>query len=277
MTWSLTQSASGYAHGMARDFAMHGTLAEEVPVAMVFDGSSQAVMMASPGDIADLALGFALTEGIIESPDQVDAFEEVVHDNGIEARFRLREDRRQALEARRRFMAGPVGCGLCGIESLDQAIRALPAIAGDTGPVFSRTELAGATDALRAVQSLYDRTHATHAAGFLRPGQGIVMAREDVGRHNALDKLIGALTRQGTDAAQGAFVMTSRLSVELVQKCAFAGCACLIAVSAPTAHAVRLAEEAGITLTAFARNGGFQVHAHPHRVATGDREMADVA
>jgi FdhD protein len=169
-------------------------------------------------------------------------------------------------------MAGPVGCGLCGIDSLDAAARALPQV-GD-GPRINRSEVARATDMLRDQQPLHDQTHATHAAGFLLPGQGIVLVREDVGRHNALDKLIGAMARQGIDASAGAVVMTSRLSVELVQKCAVAGVTTLIAVSAPTAHALRLAEDAGMTLAAFARGGAFDLYSHPQRIAD---EGSDVA
>jgi len=135
-------------------------------------------------------------------------------------------------------------------------------------PIFAAREIACATEALGAFQPLHDLTRAIHAAGFIRPGEGVVMACEDVGRHNALDKLIGALWRAGVDPASGAIVMTSRLSVELVQKCAVAGCGMLIAVSAPTAHALRLAEGAGITLAAFARHGGFDLYSHPHRIHT---------
>lgn len=248
-------------------------LPEEVPVAVVYDGSTHAVMMASPGDIADFAHGFALTEGVITSLDQIEGFEEVRHDDGIEARFWLREDRQEALNARRRFMAGPVGCGLCGIDSLEQANRPLPRVTG-TGLRLDRDEVLRATDDLRPLQVLHAQTGATHAAGFLVPGQGIVAVREDVGRHNALDKLIGALARDGIDCASGAFVMTSRLSMELVQKCAIAGCPALIAVSAPTTHALQLAEDSGITLVAFARQSGFDVYSHPERITS---EVTDVA
>jgi len=166
-----------------------------------------------------------------------------------------------------------VGCGLCGIDSLEQAARPLPVVRG-AGLRLTLDEVATAGDALRARQPLHDRTHAAHAAGFLVPGRGIVAVREDVGRHNALDKLIGALARDGTNPSTGAFVLTSRLSVELVQKCAMAGCAGLIAVSAPTAQAVDLASGAGITVAAFARGGGFDLYAHPHRIRT---EAPDVA
>ena len=248
------------------------SLPEEWPVALVYDGSTQAVMMASPADLEDFALGFSLTEGLIESVDQIEDFELVEHATGSEARFWLAAERGDALQSRRRSMAGPVGCGLCGIDSLEQAIRPLPRVESDLR--LDQVELAQATDALRAHQPLHDQTHAVHAAGFLRPGEGIVLAREDVGRHNALDKLIGAMARQGIDPRAGAIVMTSRLSVELVQKCAMAGCSVLIAVSAPTAHAVRLAEGAGITLAAFARSGGFDLYSHPDRIQTGASDVA---
>ncbi len=156
------------------------------------------------------------------APDQIEGLEIVEHDKGVEARMWLRPDRRAALAARRRFMAGPVGCGLCGIDSLEAAARDVPHLA-DGGLRLTRDEVAGATDALRAHQPLHDLTRAVHAAGFFRPGEGIVLAREDVGRHNALDKLLGALAAAGIDPATGAVVMTSRVSVELVQKCAVAG------------------------------------------------------
>lgn len=267
MTWSPSVSRPGLSVQADGAFPVHRTLPEEVPVAMVYDGTSHAVMMASPADIVDFAYGFSLTEGIVTDPGQVEQFEIAEHAQGIEARFWLRPDRRAALGARRRFMAGPVGCGLCGLDSLEAANRLLPPVVMN-GLRFSRKDVAQATSTLREWQPLHDRTRSVHAAGFLRPGNGIVMAREDVGRHNALDKLIGALARQGTDPAQGAFVMTSRLSVELVQKCAMAGCPALIAVSAPTAHALRLAEASGITLAAFARGGGFDLYSHAHRIQT---------
>ena len=273
MAFPASRSRPGRAVQGDRSRAIRRALPEEVPVAIVCDGTTQAVMMASPGDIEDFACGFALTERIVTALDQIEGFETLTHDRGIEARLWLRADRGEKLGARRRFMAGPVGCGLCGIDSLDEATRPLPHV-GTTGPVLSRAEVARATDALRDCQPLHDLTHATHAAGFLRPGQGIVLAREDVGRHNALDKLIGAMERQGIDPRAGAFVMTSRLSMELVQKCAIAGCPVLIAASAPTAHALRLADQAGITVAAFVRDGRFDLYAHPFRIAP---EASDVA
>lgn len=248
-------------------------LPEETPVALVFNGTTVAVMMVTPADLRDFAFGFALSEGFIDRPDQVEAFEIVPHKAGIEARFWVGEAQARAIQARRRTMLGPVGCGLCGIDSLEQAIRPLPVLSGP-GPKLSRHEVAGATDALRDHQPLHDQTHALHAAGFLMPGKGIVMAREDVGRHNALDKLIGAIAAEGLDTSSGAIVLTSRVSVEMVQKTVVAHCPVLIAVSAPTAHALRLAIDANLTLVAFARGGGFDVYAHPERIVTGASDAA---
>lgn len=273
MARAVADSMTGVAIRKETALDMRRTLPEEVPVAIVFGGSTLAVMMASPGDIEDFAVGFALSEGIVGAAGEIENFELAEHPDGIEARLWLNADRSAALAARRRFMAGPIGCGLCGIDSLEQANRPLPVVAA-AGLRLSRADVVGATDALRAHQPLHDRTHATHAAGFLLPGEGIRLAREDIGRHNALDKLIGALARAGVDPATGAIVMTSRLSAELVQKGAVAGCPVIIAVSAPTAFAVRLAEEAGITLAAFARSGGFDLFTHPYRVQD---ERSDVA
>jgi len=253
----LSRSLSGLSVQGGGGLAVRRNLPEEVPVAVVFDGTTQAVMMASPGDIADFAHGFALSEGFIVRLDQIDSFEVVEHGSGIEARFWLTGDRAKALDTRRRRMMGPVGCGLCGIDSLSEATRPLPQVTGDSLRIAGE-EVARATDALRARQPLHDQTHAVHAA----------LAREDVGRHNALDKLIGAMARDGIDAAKGAFVLTSRVSVELVQKAAVIGCPMLIAVSAPTAHALRLADAAGITVAAFARGDGFDLYSHPSRIIT---------
>jgi len=170
-------------------------------------------------------------------------------------------------------MMGPVGCGLCGIDSLDQALRDLPVLP-EGGTALTYAEVAGATEALRGHQPLHDQTHAVHAAGFLVAGQGIVMSREDVGRHNALDKLIGALLRAGITPAMGAIVLTSRVSVEMVQKTVIAGAPILIAVSAPTALATRMADDAGLTLAAFARGKGFDLYAHPARIEDGETDVA---
>lgn len=248
-------------------------LPEETAIAMVYNGTTHAVMMASPADIEDFAVGFTLTEGFASRPDEILSVEVVLHDLGIEAQIWLAEDRAEILAGRRRSMIGPVGCGLCGIDSLEQAVRELPDLRR-VGPEIPAKQVALATEQLRKLQPLHDQTHAVHAAGFMMPGKGVLLAREDVGRHNALDKLIGAMARKGLDPGQGAFVLTSRVSVEMVQKCAMAGCAILIAVSAPTLHAVRLANGAGVTIAAFTRGENFDLIAYPERILT---EVPDVA
>jgi len=241
----------------------HQVLPEETPVALVYNGSTLAVMMATPADLADFATGFALTEGVA-APDELGAVEIVEHDKGIEARMWLPEHRAEALDARRRATVGPVGCGLCGIDSLEQAARPLPQVI-NTQTRIAQTDIARALDELRRFQPLHDETRAVHAAGFFVPGQGIVLAREDVGRHNALDKLIGAMHREGVDASTGATVLTSRVSVEMVQKTVMAGCPILAAVSAPTAHAVRLADAANLTVTSGAKRTP-RIYTHSNRI-----------
>lgn len=241
-------------------------LPREIPVAMVLDGSSAGVLMASPMDLRDLATGFAISEGFIRGLDHIHEYEEVTHSVGIEARLWLTRAPAKALAERRRMMAGPVGCGMCGIDSLDQAMRRIPnVILSDL--VLSAQHIAAAPDLLRARQPLHDKTRAAHAAGFLGQHGQIEMVREDVGRHNALDKLIGGLIRKGIDPATGAIVMTSRLSLELVQKSAMVGCSMIIAVSSPTAEAVDAADRAQITTVGFARQGQYECFTHPQRIA----------
>ena len=237
-------------------------LPEEVAVAVVHNGSTLAVMMATPADLVDFAVGFTLTEGVAQMAE-IGPVEVVEHGAGIEARMWLPDERVEALSKRRRAMVGPVGCGLCGIDSLEEAAREVPKVAG--GVTIAASEVALALDELRDWQPLHDETHAVHAAGFYLPGTGILLAREDVGRHNALDKLIVAMARAGVDPATGAIVLTSRLSVEMVQKSAMAGAPLVLAVSSPTAHAVRLAEGAGITLATRSR-GETHVFSHAHRI-----------
>ena len=240
-------------------------LADEVPVAIVFDGSTAAVMLATPQDLDDFAWGFAISEGFISGLADVSGFEIAPHQAGIEARFWLHRDASVALASRRRSMAGPVGCGLCGIESLEAAARPLPS--DFAAPlVVALAELSGATTALRSHQPLHDETRAVHGAGFLIPGKGSGVAREDVGRHNARDKLIGRLLLSEQPVQGGALVMTSRISVELVQNAAMVGCGIIVAVSAPTAFAVSVADAAGIALVQ-ARGDVVHVFTHPERTA----------
>jgi FdhD protein len=236
-------------------------LPEEVAVALSFNGSTQAVMMATPDDLVDFAYGFALTEGIA-TPDQIETVEIVPAGAGLDVQVWLASDAEQRLAARRRTMAGPVGCGLCGIDSIEQAMRPVAQIAPSP---FRMTpdQVTQAVAALTARQPLHDITRAAHCAAYWS-GDGLQAAREDVGRHNALDKLAGHVIRAGY--AQGAVVLTSRVSIDMVQKVCALGAPILIAVSAPTATAVDLAEEAGLTLIALARSDRFEVFTHSDRL-----------
>ena len=237
---------------------------EETAVALVYDGGTQAVMMVTPTDIEDFALGFSLTEGIIADPSDITDFEIVEQANGIEARMWLKPERGQTLAARRRNLAGPTGCGLCGIDSLQEALRAPRPVTSDL--TVTPAEIEAALASLAPAQALNRETRAMHAAGFWTREQGLVALREDVGRHNALDKLAGTLAGTADISANGIIVLTSRISVELIQKTAMIGAPILVAVSAPTALALRLADQAGITLVGIARGDGFEVFTHPQRL-----------
>lgn len=236
----------------------------EMAVAVVCNGSTHAVMMATPADLEDFAFGFALSEGLIRRCDEVERFEIVEHDKGAEARLWLAEPQARAMASRRRAMAGPSGCGLCGIESLDEAMRAVQAVTSSL--TMSRSEVLYAMAQLRPAQTLNAVTHAVHAAGLWDTDTAHLLVREDVGRHNALDKLIGATARAGKRADRSAVLLTSRVSVEMVQKAAVLGVGILVAVSAPTTLAITIAEQAGMTLCAIARDDGFEVFSHSHRI-----------
>jgi FdhD protein len=242
---------------------------EETAVAFTYDGTTHAVMMATPEDLEDFAFGFSLTEGIVSSVDEIESLDIIDGGAGIELRMWLAAPRQAALSARRRRLAGPTGCGLCGIESLDEACRPPPAVAG--GEQLTPSDIMQAIDSMAKAQPLNRETRAMHGAGFWQPSRGLLAMREDVGRHNALDKLGGALFRGRIAPRSGAVLLTSRVSVEMVQKTAFIGAPVIVAVSAPTALAVRTAAEAGITLIAIARGDGFEIFTHPHRIA---REQA---
>jgi FdhD protein len=258
-----------FGHGRASDSFRE--LPEEVAVALSYNGSTQAVMMATPADLVDFAYGFSLTEGIA-TPNEIDTVEVVETALGIDLQIWLHEGAADRRAARRRSMAGPVGCGLCGIDSLEEAQRKPRRVAA---PAFSMTpdQIMAATADLTRHQPLHDITRAAHAAAFWQPDGGIIAAREDVGRHNALDKLIGAVGLKTHPT--GAVVLTCRTSIDMVQKAAAAGFPLIIAASAPTAAAVDMADAAGITLVALARPDGFEVFTHPHRIAR--QEAAHVA
>ncbi len=244
-------------------------VAAEVPIAFVYDGGTEAVMMATPADLEDFAVGFSLNDGIVASPDDIDELAVVEVEQGIELRMILKRRNRDALVTRRRHRAGPVGCGLCGVESIDQALPALPRVSASL--LLSAKDIVDAMRALAPLQKLNAETRTVHAAAFYVLGEGVVALREDVGRHNALDKLAGALVRAGRQASTGAILMTSRVSVELVQKAATMGAQLLAAVSAPTALALSEAESAGITIVGIVRDDGLEVFTHPHRVTTDAR------
>jgi len=239
------------------------TLAEEVPVAFSYDGATHAVLMATPDDLEDFALGFSYTEGIVTTPAEIAELAVVSVAEGIVLRMWLTGDRSDAFAARRRRFVGPAGCGMCGLESLAEANRTIPMAGYDLR--VSRQDIEEAVAALPASQQLNRQTRAVHAAAFWRPDQSLVL-REDVGRHNALDKLAGGLLRKGLPAAEGVVVLSSRISIELVQKAGMMGAAIIVGVSAPTALAVRTAEATGLTLVGTARDDGFEVFTHPERI-----------
>ncbi|MGH6981515.1 MAG: formate dehydrogenase accessory sulfurtransferase FdhD, partial [Stellaceae bacterium] len=240
------------------------TVAEEMPVAFTYGRTTYAVMMATPADLEDFAVGFSLAEGIIRAPGEIGGIETVTTDLGIELRMDLNDTSRDVFAERRRHMAGPSGCGLCGIESLEEAMRDLPRVAD--GLTLRPAQVASAMTALGDAQQLNKAARAINAAAFWQPGAGIVALREDVGRHNALDKLAGAVARAGVVPSSGIVLLTSRVSIELVQKVAIMGAAVMVAVSAPTALAIRLAEQSGITLIGVARDDGFEIFTRPDRI-----------
>lgn len=253
---------------------------EEVPVALVYDGSTHAVMMATPADLEDFAVGFSITEGIVAGRAEISEFEIVEHEKGLEARMWLVPSSGRRHVDRRRRIVGPTACGLCGVDSLEAAVPTPRKV----GRAASATpaEIHKALAAMPAAQTLNLATRAVHAAAFWDSTAGaIAFVREDVGRHNALDKLVGAVATAGLDPVKGFLVLTSRVSVEMVQKASFLGAEIVVAVSAPTALARRVAEEAGITLIAIARPDAFEIFTHPERIPLaaqpddGDRQETE--
>jgi FdhD protein len=268
-TRPATVSTSRLAHRIQGAAIADRMVPEEIPVAFSFAGTTHAVMMASPADLEDFALGFCLTEGIVSSAQEIERVDVEPLDPGVDVRVHLRDPANRRFTARRRRLAGPVGCGLCGIESIEEAMRAVTHV-GPSPLTLDAGDIVRSVRLLSKVQPLHAETGAVHAAGFYIPGKGIVAVREDVGRHNALDKLAGALARVGIDGTSGAVVITSRVSVEMVQKAAAVGAPFLIAVSAPTALAIRTAQAAGMTLAALVRGEEFDIFTHSDRLKAGE-------
>ena len=225
-------------------------LPEERAVALVFNGSTAGVMMATPKDLPDFLRGFALSEGIITRATDLHEIEVIEHADGFEVRGQIPPDRAQALDARRRLSVGPVGCGLCGIDSLAAAAQRPPAAPNGRGTVIAAGP--AVLNALEAAQQDHGLIGGMHAAAYFTES-GLIALRGDVGRHNALDKVLGAVA--GGDLAQGGILMTSRLSVDLVQKCLRAGVPVLISVSRPTTAAVALAQAANMTMIVLTKGG----------------------
>lgn len=238
-------------------------VAEEVPVALVFNGISHAVMLASPSDLEDFALGFALTEGLLIDRSELYGLEFERDGRGITVQLAVAAESEWRLKERRRNLAGRTGCGLCGTESLDQVSRDVPMAPEVRLPMGV---LAKGQRALREWQALQQLTGAAHAAAWCDLQGEIVMVREDIGRHNALDKLVGAMTVARTDPTAGWVLVTSRASFEMVQKTAMAGAGVLAAVSAPTSMAVDLAVRCGLALAGFVRSEDFVAYTHPQRL-----------
>ena len=239
-------------------------LAEETPIALVYNGISHAVMMASPADLEDFAVGFSIGEGIAATKADLGAVDAVTVENGVEVRIELSSRAFWNLKERRRTLAGRTGCGLCGVDSLDQTVRDLPRIENDLK--VSLAAVHRALDALPEAQINNRAARSLHGAAFATLEGELKLVREDVGRHNALDKLIGGMIRSGLDPTTGMCVITSRCSFEMVQKAISAGFPILVAVSAPTLMARRLAEAHNLTMVALARQDSVVLISHPQRL-----------
>lgn len=239
-------------------------IAEEIPVALVYNNDPFVVVMASPADLEDLAVGFSITEGIVDAASDLTGVDVVKHSRGAELQMRITEAAAARLGERRRGISARTGCGICGIESIDEVLR--PPKRVESSAVFELESLWRASLELIDRQPLNAETRAVHAAAFADHGGELRIVREDVGRHNALDKVIGAMTRASADAASGFLVVTSRASYELVQKAAAAGVPVLAAVSRPTSLAIQLADQANITLVGLLRGRSANVYSHPARL-----------
>jgi FdhD protein len=239
-------------------------VAVEVPVALEYNGISHVVMLASPGALEDFALGFSLSEGILADASELYDCEVETQADGILVKMQIASERFVSLKSKRRNMTGRTGCGLCGAETLQQVFHH-PAAVTQLQSVPAQQLLDGMR-AMQALQPMQQQSGATHAAAWMNAQGDVICVREDVGRHNALDKLIGALAYAKTDFQEGAVLITSRASYEMVQKSAMMGIGVVAAISAPTSLAVQLAQDTGVTLAGFMRDQSYVVYAHPERI-----------
>ena len=239
-------------------------VAEERPVALHYYRLPYVVMLASPADLEDLGVGFTLSEGIVDAAQEIRGVELVREGDALAVHLTITGERLSRILQRQRNLTGRTGCGLCGVESVEEAIRHPAPVRA--GVRVTSAEIHAELAKLQARQPLNLQTGSVHAAAWALPGKGIQIVREDVGRHNALDKVIGALARAGTDLSAGYLIITSRASYEMVQKAATVGVALVVAVSAPTALAIDLAVETGVTLIGFARADRHVVYAHSQRL-----------
>jgi FdhD protein len=246
-------------------------VAEEVPVALLYNDQPHVVMLATPQDLEDFALGFSLSEGIVTAAADVSEFRQTVYPEGIEMSLTIPFERSLALAGKERNLAGRTGCGLCGSKTLAQAVRNPPPVG--PGQPIPEAALYRTLANMPELQVLNKLTGAVHAAAWSSHDGEVLLVREDVGRHNALDKLIGALARMGTELSSGFVTVTSRASYEMVQKAATVGISLMAAISAPTDLAIRLAQQTGFTLIGFARANGHVIYANPQRI-TLDKDAA---
>lgn len=249
-----------------RGSSQHTTdrVAEEVPVALLYNGEPHVVMLATPHDLPDLARGFSLSEELVDRPDEIRGIEVKILPEAAEVRIAIAWDKFPELLRRRRNLTGRTGCGLCGSETLEQTVRSKSTVG--PGPTVSIEQLHAAIADLPSRQVLNAKTGSVHAAAWVVPGTGIECLREDVGRHNALDKTLGALIQAGVDLEAGFMLVTSRASYEMVQKAATLGVTFMAALSAPTSFAVGHAQRCGMTLVAFARREQHVVYANGQRL-----------
>ena len=254
----ITVSAEGQSE---RDWAV----AEEVPVALIYNGTPHAVMMATPADLKDFAIGFSLSEGIVARAEDIEEIAVSEVDAGITVNMWIAENAAAKLADQKRTLAGRSGCGLCGIESLEQAVRPLTPIA--SGPAIAVEAIRSAVSALAVQQVLNAETKSVHGAAWATPSGDLRLVREDIGRHNALDKVIGAAARAQENSANGLLVLTSRCSYEMVQKANMFGAPLIAAISAPTALALDLASQNNMTIIGIARDDAMTIFTCPDRIA----------